>query len=175
MGMPRGREVDRALTNSVKEVKASLKELNQNAGKLLAKGRYEQAEALVSQGRIISEFQGKVDALRTEWRSLRKGGGTSVGSGETTPLWQYYKPILKSLISLGGEASRKDIQKDFEASHLSDLKPDDTGVMARGRPRWTVMIQRSRRPLIKEGFIENSSAKAWKITAEGRKAAEGKA
>jgi hypothetical protein len=43
--------------------------------------------------------------------------------------------------------------------------------MAKGRERWKVMIQRSRRHLVSEGWIEKDLSKNWKITTAGRKAA----
>ena len=44
--------------------------------------------------------------------------------------------------------------------------------MSGGRERWKVMIRRARKPLRAEGWIENEISTKWRVTDEGRKAAD---
>ena len=52
------------------------------------------------------------------------------------------------------------------------LLAGDLETMARGRERWKVMIQRARKHLVAEGWLEDKPGPTWSITAAGRRAAE---
>lgn len=52
------------------------------------------------------------------------------------------------------------------------LLPGDRRAMARGRERWRIMIQRARKQLVAEGWIENRSGLSWRITDAGRRTAD---
>jgi hypothetical protein len=141
----------------------------------MAKGDYAGAEALAAKGRELRQFLEQSDELLRTWRGLSgrgaKPGGTS--KGVTTPLWAYYQPILKAIVSAGGECAREDIEATFEKSSDEILQPGDRLLMmSGGRPRWKVMIRRARKALRAEGWIRESAGKAWTITAAGRRAAE---
>lgn len=73
---------------------------------------------------------------------------------------------------MGGRARRADLETEFESRHAGMFKTGDSDVMAGNVPRWQKMIRRSRKHLIEEGFIENSSSPVWQITAEGKRAAK---
>jgi len=171
--VPNGREVDQVIAAVSKEVKTALKQLNQQAGMFLAKGHYGKAEELVSKGRSINNFLNKVKALRADWREIRKAAPSkSKDKGDTTPLWGYYQPILRILHSLGGRAIRNDLEREFETSHLSQLKSGDMAPMARGIPRWQKMIAKAKKAMIQEGFIEDTKNIYWQLTDHGKQIAE---
>src|SRR6266849_2685607 len=95
--VPAAGGVERAIRNVKREIKASLKQIHHNASKLLSRGNYAGAQALVDVARIVDSFEGEVETLREKWRSLRGGSGSGVAKGERTPLWEYYRPILQAL------------------------------------------------------------------------------
>lgn len=170
--IPNAREVDQALRSVRTAVKEALKELNEAAGQVMAKGDYSTAESLAAKGREIRDFQSEVDALRKRWRELRGGGGGGAGKATTTALWAYYQPILKALTEAGGEARRGELEPTVERLMSSTLQPGDRHPMARGQERWQVMIRRAHKPLVAEGWIEDGSGAVWRITDAGRRAAE---
>ncbi len=100
---PRRAEVDGALKAAESEVAASLKALNEQAASLLAKGDYAGAEQLVNVGRNIQAFRRRLMEIRREWRDL---GIKAADQGNGTPMWEFYRPILRTLVELGGEARR---------------------------------------------------------------------
>ena len=53
----------------------------------------------------------------------------------------------------------------------SSLQPGDLEPVSKGRERWRVMVQRARRPMVGEGWIEARPLKVWRITDDVRKAA----
>lgn len=171
--IPGGREVEQALRSAERAVKVALKGVNQQAGKLLARGDYPGAETMVGVGRSVDGFCKEVEALRQRWRSLRVVPPDSpAGAGDTTPLWEYYRPILRTLDKLGGEATRHEIEQHVESELLSTLNPGDKRSMARGKPRWAIMVKRARKYLVREGFLESRAGLHWRITAAGRQAVQ---
>ncbi len=135
----------------------------------MAKGDYAAAEELAAKGKEIRQFQAEVKALRARWLEVCRGADAR---GATTPLWEYFQPILKALASLGGEASRTDLEAEVERLFTVSLLPGDRAPMMRGRERWRVMIQRARKPLVTEGWLEARGGRIWRITDTGRQAAE---
>jgi len=169
--LPSRRKTDRSLYDALRSAKATVKEANRDAGRLVAKGNYKAAEALVSLAKSATAFQSEISALRHRWREITCGkSGQGKTKAERTPLWAYYKPILAALQALNGTATRGDIEKHLETSMPSILKSSDLQVDARGKPRWKIMVRRARKPMIQEKFIEPGSGKNWAITAAGRKA-----
>jgi hypothetical protein len=165
--------VERAIRNVKREIKGSLKQIHHHASKLLSRGNYAGAQALVDVARLVGTFELEVETLREKWRSLRGGGTSSGAKVEKTPLWEYYRPILQALVSGDGRASTSELLSRVEPLLAKALKPEDFETMSNGRPRWQVMVRRARRPMRKEGFIEADGGKEWRITSVGRKAASG--
>jgi hypothetical protein len=164
--------VDRALKAVSREVNSATKRVNQQAGKLMARGDYEGAQVLIELGKSVRDFQAQVDELRARWKTLRAGasGGTT-GRAETTPVWKLYGPILRTLLANGGMMSWKAIQESLgSGGDFAPLAGDH--LPQRGKPRWVHAAYRARGGLVKEGFIEKRGHSEWRITAAGRKAAE---
>ncbi|MBN2356917.1 hypothetical protein JXO59_12450 [candidate division KSB1 bacterium] len=171
--IPHSQHVRKSITAVEKAVKGAIKAINQEAGLMLARGRYGKAEELIATAKAVAEFQSNVRTLRDGWQSLGGSGGVNgKPKADVTPQWEYYKPLLQCLIRLGGEAIRKSIEVDFEKHCLHMLKPGDEAEMARGMPRWKRMIQRCRKAMIQEGFLENVKGGKWHISEQGRKIAQ---
>jgi hypothetical protein len=171
MKTPRAANVDRALQALSREVKACVKAINQQAAKLLARGRYGDSERLVAAGKAAIDFGTRVAALRADWKALRSSQPEASRS-ETTPLWQYFQPILDTLIALGGEATHDDLERAVGARLEQVLKAGDRLEIKPGVPRWKWAFVRARNPMIREGFLAKAKKGEWRITTEGRKAAQ---
>jgi hypothetical protein len=152
-------------------VRKAIKGLNQKAGSYMAKGDYTAAEALAAKGRALHQFTTEVEALRKRWKEVRSGGQKS-GKRDVTPLWGFYQPILRALAQSGGQAAIRDLETGVEAVMGATLLPGDHAQLSRGRERWRVMVQRARKHLVSEGWIENRRGAKWSITESGRRAAE---
>ncbi len=174
MKIPHAQGVTRALRNVRTTTKKALKGLNEVAGQRMAKGDYAAAETLAAKGRELRQFLQQSDELLRSWRGLSGRGAKPAGTskGETTPLWAYYQPVLKAIVSAGGKCAREDIEAAFEKSSDGFLQAGDHLLMSGGRPRWKVMIRRARKPLRAEGWIQEGAGKVWTITAAGRRASE---
>lgn len=170
MKIPGKREVDNALRHTTREIKSALREINHQAGRLVSRGDYDGAQSLVELGKLVSQFGSEAEALHAKWRDLREDKNEA--AIERTPLWEYYQPILKALVQLGGEAYVVEVEEATKPFLAEVLKPEEMTRMTGGKLIWKRAIRRSRRHMIKEGFLESGTALRWKITDEGRRAAE---
>lgn len=169
--IPQARAVRQALRALRKATQGSLKDLNHIAGQQMAKGEYRAAQELAAQGSQIREFLAEIDGLDARWRELCRANEQS-RQQPTTALWKYYAPILQSLMMLGGQARRSEIEIEVEKAIGTALQSGDRTGAARGRERWRTMVRSARKSLASEGWIERGSGPIWKITDAGRKAAE---
>lgn len=167
------RKVEQGLKRVRRELKGALKELNQQAAKLMARGDYSGASALADRGRMMSDFDGRVDALRREWRGLSAPSADREDKESSTPLWEYYRLVLQALVAQGGEASRRDVEKHLASRVGEALRPGDLKPKGRtGRARWQAVLRRVRKPMVREKYLEDFPGKHWRITPLGRQVAE---
>lgn len=173
--IPGADHVDQALKSVERRVANVLKRINRLAGKLLAHGDYAGSESLVQVARAVQEFQSEIVAVQDKWKSLsRMAKSKNEEKGDINPLWEYYRPILVTLETLGGESLRNEIENTFEERNSGFLKDGDRVIMKCGLPRWKIMIRRARKHMIKEGFLDGNVKTRWRITALGRQIAQGK-
>ena len=111
--IPGNRDIDRALKQLAREIRGALREINQQAGRLVMRGDYSAAEGLVEVGRSVTKFGSEVDALHLRWRELQRVEPGQVSS-EKTPLWEYYRPLLQALVELGGEGTCSQLEEKVE-------------------------------------------------------------
>lgn len=168
--VPQTNDVLAALREVRAAAQKALKGLNQTASQRMAKGDYATAELLVAKGKEIQQFQAEIDQLRKRWLEVSRIG-TPSGKKTATPLWMYYQPILQALVQAGGECRRAEVESRVEKLMGPTLQLSDRDAMAGGRERWQVMIQRARKALVAEGWIEDGTFLVWRITSAGRQAA----
>jgi hypothetical protein len=137
----------------------------------MAKGDYAGAETLAAKAKEVLLFEDEVAALLKRWRVLQ-GGGKAGSRGPMTPLWQFYQPVLQSLVQAGGVARRGDLEPIVERLMATVLQPRDRELLPRGRERWREMVRRTHKPLVAEGWLDKKGGLTWRITESGRKAAE---
>jgi len=168
--IPGAREVERSLRQSLRDVKSALKQINAQAGKLLAKGNYTGAEDLISIAKKVGEFEMELASFRKRWQEIKHGWNPTKQTKEKPlPLWKYYAPTLRILQDLGGTTQKETIEQEM-GQRISDLFPP-TEMESKGkRPRWTFMMRRALGAMEKEGFVQRVK-KEWRITPSGRKAA----
>lgn len=169
--IPGGKEVERSLRQTLKDVKASIKQTNVYAGKLVSRGDYPGAEELISVARKISEFDLELESLSTRWQEIvGKQNLQGKEKENPIPLWQYYAPTLQSIITLGGSVKIETILHDLE-SKAGTLFPMTETRLKGDQPRWVSMVRRALGAMEKEGFVKRIK-KEWQITPSGRKASE---
>jgi len=171
--IPYSKEVRQAIRSVRLATKRAIKGVNQKAGKLMARGDYERAQALAANGRALKQFVHEVDALRDRWKQL-SSLGLKGKKNERLPQWEYYQPILSALVQAGGEATVSGLEPLVEKLLEGKLKSADLIRNALGMERWRIMIKRARRHLVAEEWIEDRKGATWKITDSGRRASTSK-
>jgi hypothetical protein len=167
--IPHRSEVNHAIRALRTAAKESARELNRLASAKLARGDYSAAEELTTYGKRIKQFEESAAVLSDHWRQL----SGKVGQGQkvsVTPLWQFFRPALQAVIECGGECSFKEVESHVEPLLTPVLQPADHKLVAGRRERWKVRLQRAKKPMIAEGWLEGRSG-SWKITEAGRRAA----
>jgi Mrr restriction endonuclease-like protein len=172
--IPNKRAVSQAIRSARRTLKQTIKEINQTAADLAKKGDYERAEAAMTKGRSLMEFREEIAGVEQKWKQVCASGKaqSKASGGVSLAAWQYYAPIVRSLVALGGKASLSDLEAEFLRQMELHLRVGDRSHMAGGRERWQVMIRRARKHMVKEGWLLSRSSKLWEITAAGRQLAE---
>jgi hypothetical protein len=172
--IPNKRAVSQAIRSVRRTLKQTIKEINQTAADLAKKGDYERAEAAMAQGRQLMGFREEIVGVEQKWKQVCGfAKAPNKASGDVSlAAWQYYAPITRSLVALGGRASLSDLEAEFLRQMEPQLRLGDRSRMATGRERWQVMIRRARKHMIKEGWVSSRSGKLWEITTAGRQVAE---
>jgi hypothetical protein len=168
--VPGSQDVSRALVTLMRSLDRAVSQMNERAAAYLSKGDYSSVETMMQSAKAIQAYRERVEEFRREWAELLPTGSDAANSGEATKLWEYYRPILRTLADMGGSARRADIEDHLGKTLAKTLQPGDFVLMARGVPRWKVMVRRARKPMIREGFIEDGNGR-WHLTPTGRKAA----
>jgi len=176
--------VESAINKLMAKVDISLKKVNEEASKQMKRGAYENGKDWANVGMLITDFKNKVGNLRSDWRELAKIARQGCQrphspkkpkrkKGQLTPQWEYYHPILRALVNLGGNASKREIRKEVFKIMRGGFTEDDLKVRpSDGRQVWEPRIGRSRKHLAKEGWIESKNVNGkWVLTDSGRKIA----
>jgi Mrr restriction endonuclease-like protein len=172
--IPNKRAVSQAIRSARKALKQTIKEINQAAADLAKKGDYERAEAAITKGRELMGFREEIAGVEQKWKQVCGSGKAQnkASSDISLAAWQYYAPILRSLVALGGKATLSDLEAEFLRQMEPHLRVGDRSRMVAGRERWQVMIRRARKHMFKEGWLSSRSGKLWEITAAGRQVPE---
>jgi len=169
--IPQTKGVTKAMRQVRDAAQRSLKALNQAASQRMRKGDYAAAEALAAKGKEIKAFFSDIDLLRKRWTEISGSQNRDQKSAQT-PLWAYYHSVLQAIVQNGGECVRSAVEDSIGRIMKGMFQTKDFETLSRGRERWRVMVRRTRKHLIQEGWLEDTKGKMWKITESGRKAAE---
>ena len=127
----------------------------------------------------IAECRGKIAAIDTitggsnpAQESNSHVAESTTESGEFTPVFAYWRPILEVLVEMGGYGERGNVVDTVGEKMKGILKPADYGKLPKsGWIRWRnrVAWQASNMRQPEQGLIKNSSPRGvWEITDAGR-------
>ncbi len=155
-------------------------DLSEEGSRALKSGDYDKARLAIDQATRLHEFREKVKALQKEWRLLFKGKirkrakrrfPEKIKRGLRTPEDTFRKPILESLVELGGSARMADVlnlvEKKLKGTlskyDYEPLPSDSKTLRRRNTAQWC------RLSLVKEGLMKSDSPIGiWEITEKGR-------
>jgi len=167
----------------LEEIEAVANGLNEAGAEAFSKGDYEKARQAIEEATRLAEFREKVKALQKEWfglfaqqvRARRKGKRRKVQSrlprGLRTPEDAFRRPILESLMELGGNApigqaldlveqKMKGVLNEYDYQPL----PSDPRSV-----RWRNTAQWCHNTMVREGLMKSDSPHGlWEIADMGR-------
>ncbi len=166
----------------LEEIEIFIDNLNNEGAAMLREGKYAAASRIIEAGTRLTEFREKVKALQKELASdvatsLRpevkayQAGKGRLARGLRTPEPDFRRPILETLVELGGKASpsevldrvgekMKDVLKEYDYEPL----PSDPKSV-----RWRNTAQWCRNTLVREGLMKSDSPHGvWEISDLGR-------
>lgn len=161
--------------------------MNLEGSEAMKSGDYETAQAVLDFVRKLQGFQGKVSDLESEWKALEEESGLASDSvkeivgkrffgkakkGEITPHSAYYRPILETLVEMGGRAKTQKVLDRVGEKMKPLLKDKDFALHSDGRSiRWRNTAQWARNSMANDdGRMKNDSPRGiWEISEAGRK------
>ncbi len=163
------------------EVESEVAVLNRLGSAAFAEGQHERAAQILRRVEAVTAFRSKLNALRKEWEALGCSGGehesqvtpARLARGLRTREEAYFRPILQTLIDLGGRAPMGDVLARVHQAMKDRLsKVDYDGMPSDARtPRWRKTAQWARMALVEQGLIKRGSPRGvWEISEEGRDA-----
>ncbi len=182
----KGNEVNTAFEILLEEIELVANIVNEEGAAAFKAGSYEATRRAIEDATRLAEFREKVKALQKEWASLsatrperqvkeRRAGRGRLPRGLRTPEDDFRRPLLKSLVELGGRAPISEVlrlvgEKMKAVLKEYDLKPlpsDPKSI------RWRNTAQWCRNTLVREGLMRSDSPHGvWEISDAGRKALE---
>jgi len=177
----------------IKEINALVVGLNEEGVQALRAGDHKKALETIKEAGRVSDFLSKVKDIQKEWAKLfskkrgvaRKAGIRKIKTKSIIRLpgdlytseKEFRKPILESLVELGGRAKKSDVLKKIELKMKNIFKKFDCKPLPSipHSHRWQISAQSCRNKLLQEGFIKNDSPRGiWEISEKGRKWLEDK-
>lgn len=178
-------EVDVAFELLVEEIEEVVNEYLEESEKALQARDFSSARKLMDRAELITMYRQKVDLVRREWGGLEliplrskpkpKPGGEGedrkLQKGVRTSEDAYYRPILQSLLDLGG-SGRTSAVLDLVGKKMKvvlkqvDFEPLNTQP---NEPRWRNTAKWARNTLVQDGRMSPDSPHGvWAITEKGR-------
>lgn len=183
-------EVHVAFEVLLEEIEQVANAVHESGAAALKSGRYDEARAAIEYATRLAEFRERIKSLQAEWNRLagtasvpviakspgkRKLTRQQLPRGLRTPLARFRRPILESLVELGGRAPSDAVLRKVEEKMRSVLNEYDYQPLASNPSaiRWKKTVHWCRLRLVKEGLLKADSPHGiWEISDTGRRALE---
>lgn len=177
------KNVENAFNALIFEFEKLISKLNEDIKNALEKLEYLQLEVLSKNAKEINEFLIKLQKNKKEWNSISSKICTSknikkgkivrekLKKGLRTPESAYYKPIIESLIELGGSGKVEDVLKIVKDKMKNILNKYDWMALPSipKVPRWKNTARWARNKLVKEGYLSSNSPQGiWELEEKAK-------
>ena len=176
-------EVHAAFEILLEEIEAVTNGLNEAGADAFRAGDYEKAKAAIEEATRLAEFREKVKGLQKEWAGLassrsavqspkRRQTSVRLPRGLRTPEDAFRRPILETLVELGGRAAIGDVLDRVEEKMKGVLNKYDYQPLPSDprSERWRNTAQWCRNALVRDGLMKSDSSYGiWEISGQGRR------
>jgi len=176
-------EVNAAFRVILERLAAATDDLNEAAAGAARAGDYDKAKAAIEEAARLAGFRERVEALREEWtdlfppRTQSEVRGTDhkarsrLRRGARTPEDAFRRPILETLVELGGSAPADHVldRVGQKLRHVLNDYDRQRLVSHPHEPRWRNTARLCRQRLVLEGLMSDDSPRGvWEISERGR-------
>ena len=163
----------------LEQIEFDVNDLQEEGAQSIKSGNYQGVRGLIEDAEEVTRFRQKVKSLQSEWQSLKlavERNNTNANHqprGLRTPDEAFRKPILESIVELGGAASMEKILDRVEQKMQATINEYDRELLSESPRtyRWQNTVNWSRNALADEGLLNNNTSQGvWEITSQGRAA-----
>jgi len=138
---------------------------------------FDAAQQALDRARSLTELRRRVAELEADFSGLAgetiegDTGRRRLRGGKRTPDFAYNRPILESLVELGGRANLHDVLDRVYAKMQAQLNEFDHAPLPSDgvTPRWRNAAQWARFNMAQQGLLRRDSPRGiWEISDEGR-------
>lgn len=180
-------EVNFAFEILLEEIEVVVNALNEDGSEAFQKGNYDKARIVIEEATRLTTFREKVQSLQKEWEQLhvkkifrsktkklikRRSLETKLKKGLRTTEAAFYRPVLETLIELGGSAKMNEVIKKIEEKMSGIFTEYDYQPLSSNpkQIRWHNTVQWSRNTLVNKGLMKKDSPRGiWEISDAGIK------
>jgi hypothetical protein len=176
-------EVNSAFELLLEEIEIVANQLNESGANAFRAGDYDKARRAIEEATRLAGFREKIKTLQREWAGLAAGGlklsrsksrKTKRGRlkrGLRTPEEAFRRPILETLVELGGSAPVSEVLEKLATKMKSLLNQHDLESLPSDprSVRWKNTAQWCRNTLVREGLMRSDSPHGiWEISETGK-------
>lgn len=172
----------------LEELEAEVEFTNKVGAKAFEARNYDRAKEALERVGFLTAYRDRVAGLRKEWdafaaseteedeeaRAERRNLGR-LQRGVRTREEAYVRPILKTLVAMGGSGKMSEVLDRVGVAMQGTLKEVDYEPLASDpdMPRWRNAAQWARNTMVKDGLLKSDSPRGvWEISDAGRRVLE---
>lgn len=174
------KRVNTAFEILLEQIEYDVNDLQEEGAQSIKNGNYKGVRGVIEDAEEVTRFRQKVKLLQGEWRNLKltlersdSGNSNHHPRGLRTPDEAFRKPILESILELGGHTEMGPLLQRLEQKMQGGFNDYDREVLS-DTPRvyrWQNTANWCRNALASEGYLNNNTNKGvWEITPKGKKA-----
>ena len=168
---------DQALALLRSQIQDRLEDLQEDSKQAIDQSRFDQAQTLLQQAQALTDLLKDLDAWAKRFDTLVASTDDGpddetprLRKGLKTPQSAYRVPILRALVTLGGEADLDAVLERVQAMMADQLNTHDLDTFSDGKTvRWRNTAQWARNSMREEGLIRDDTPRGvWAISEKGR-------
>ena len=167
----------KALTVFRTQIQDRMEDLQEDSKQLIDQGHFEKAQGILQQAQALKALLTDLDAWARRFDTLvvpiqdSDDETPRLRKGLKTPQSACRIPILRTLVTLGGEADMDVVLERVQALMGDQLNAHDLDTFADGKTiRWRNTAQWARNTLREEGLIRDDTPRGvWGISEAGKK------
>lgn len=154
-------------------VQGQVIQVQEDSAQAMRQGQYSAARNALTKFDALIDLLERTKALEREYANLldRRDGSPPPRRPAKTPREAYYRPLLETLVEMGGYGEVGDVGRRVFEKMEPTLNEYDLAVLPSGADtRWHTTLAWARHELVQSGLLCNDSPRGvWEISDAGRR------